>query len=525
MTASFIKLKSTFLALRQAFPLALVLIFGFVQVGTAQNPNFKIFKNFFVTGDYVVAGWVEGASDGSGYAPGVISIPDNVQAPYLQSEVPASVPKGADIVAAYLYWATVEGSQNTLAGQTALFNGYKIQGTILGNPNAPTSWSSGGCSGSSNGSKTMRFYRADVRPYLPVDKNSSSATYGALTANGNIPLRLADSGSNGNTAPFALGASLVVIYRQLAPAAPLNGIVLYDGIIAPSNAGQSVTQTIQGFYQAGTDVKSLPLSAKLTHIVANGQVNKAESVYLNSLNSTKQPLLSIYGSAPPFPGKYGNWDNPTWNIGSAGKGYVSQSDSQEITSIIPAQSNSGCVSWGAIILSTTVQDSDGDGLLDIWEKNQGYTDAVSGQSVVLPNANPALAPNSPDIFVELDYLSNLDGLAGAYRHSHLPKQQALQNVGDLFANKGINVHFDVGSAYQGFPYIIPNGAGGNAVSESLVYCTDTKTALCAFPNQPAIGWKGDFQAFQNNTSLGNFQAGRQQSYHYILSGHSLGAPR
>lgn len=525
MTASFIKLKSTFLALRQAFPLAFVLIYGFVQMGTAQNPNFKIFKNFFVTGDYVVAGWVEGASDGSGYAPGVISIPDNVQAPYLQSEVPASVPKGADIVAAYLYWATVEGSQNTLAGQTALFNGYKIQGTILGNPNAPTSWSSGGCSGSSNGSKTMRFYRADVRPYLPVDKNSSSATYGALTANGNIPLRLADSGSNGNTAPFALGASLVVIYRQLAPAAPLNGIVLYDGIIAPSNAGQSVTQTIQGFYQAGTDVKSLPLSAKLTHIVANGQVNKAESVYLNSLNSTKQPLLSIYGSAPPFPGKYGNWDNPTWNIGSAGKGYVSQSDSQEITSIIPAQSNSGCVSWGAIILSTTVQDSDGDGLLDIWEKNQGYTDAVSGQSVVLPNANPALAPNSPDIFVELDYLSNLDGLAGAYRHSHLPKQQALQNVGDLFANKGINVHFDVGSAYQGFPYIIPNGAGGNAVSESLVYCTDTKTALCAFPNQPAIGWKGDFQAFQNNTSLGNFQAGRQQSYHYILSGHSLGAPR
>ena len=54
MTASFIKLKSTFLALRQAFPLALVLIFGFVQLGIAQNPNFKIFKNFFVTGDYVI---------------------------------------------------------------------------------------------------------------------------------------------------------------------------------------------------------------------------------------------------------------------------------------------------------------------------------------------------------------------------------------------------------------------------------------------------------------------------------------
>jgi len=54
MTASLIKLKSTFLALRQAFPLAFVLIYGFVQMGTAQNSNFKIFKNFFVTGDYVL---------------------------------------------------------------------------------------------------------------------------------------------------------------------------------------------------------------------------------------------------------------------------------------------------------------------------------------------------------------------------------------------------------------------------------------------------------------------------------------
>ena len=61
------------------------------------------------------------------------------------------------------------------------------------------------------------------------------------------------------------------------------------------------------------------------------------------------------------------------------------------TSIVPSSSNSGCVSWGAMILSTTVQDTDHDGLLDVWEgPNQGYNDAVSGQFVALPGANPAI---------------------------------------------------------------------------------------------------------------------------------------
>lgn len=508
----------------------LVFLLGFAQAGLAQqNPPFKIFKNFIVTGDYITAGWQKGPNDGAGFAAGNIVVPDvttGTGKQPVQTGVVYSVPKGADIVAAYLYWGIVEGSQSTFAGQTAFFNTYKIQGTILGNPNAPTSWSSGGCSGSANGSKTMRFYRADVRPYLPVDTATTNSdgtpnlTYGALTAAGTIAVKFADSGSNGNTAPFALGASLVVVYRQLAPPVPLTAISLYDGIIAPSNASLNVTQSLSGIYQAGMDNKGLGLAAKLTQIVANGQPNKNEAVYLSG--TTAQPLASIYGgSMPPFPGIYGNWDNPTWNIGASG--YVLAGDSQETTSIFPNKSNSGCVSWGAMILSSTVQDSDGDGLIDIWETNQGYTDVVSGNPVALPGAHQF----QPDIFVEIDSLSNLDGKVNTLPpHSHLPKFQALKNVGDLLSSKehGIAIHFDVGNAYQGegSPYIIPNGAGGNSVSESLVYCADGAT-LCAFPNQPAIGWKGDFQAFQS--TLGSFQAGREQSYHYIISGHSLGAPR
>ena len=526
--------------MRETAALGLLLVLGFAQIGLAQtgtNP-LNIFKNYFVTGDYVVAGWVEASSDGV-YATGTISVPDLRQPS--QNGVPASVPKGADIVAAYLYWATVEGSQSSFAGKQAFLNGYSITGTVLGNPNAPVSWSSGGCSGSAQGSKTMRTYRADVRPYLPLDTDSSSPTFGAIIANGSFPVRLADSGSNGNTAPNALGATLVIIYRVLSPAVPLNGIVIYDGAFAPSNTNQNISQTMAGFYQPATSP-----AAKLTHIVANGQPNKSEQVYLNSQS---QPLPSLYGTLPPFPGIYGSWDNPTWLL-SGQFGYVKTTDTSETTSVVPSASNSGCVSWGATILSTTVLDTDGDGLLDVWENNKGYTDAISGQWVTLPGASA----NVQDIFVEVDYLTNMDGSAGPYLHSHLPKQAALDAIGNTFKTQNINVHFDLGqNIYVGDPYIIsypvplPNplppgtstpqaGTGGNPISEGLLMCTDGPNhPPCAYPGQSTIGWKGGFMFVRdsatmpniNNPSpaLGNFQPGRGQSYHYMLAGHALGASR
>src|ERR1700745_4332413 len=112
----------------QAMAMCSLLIVGLPPTAFAQNGAnpLNLFQNFFVTGDYVVAGWVEGNSDGSGFAPGKISIPDTLQPS--QNGVPASVPKGADIIAAYLYWATVEGNQSSFAGQTAYFNGYSLTG-------------------------------------------------------------------------------------------------------------------------------------------------------------------------------------------------------------------------------------------------------------------------------------------------------------------------------------------------------------------------------------------------------------
>ena len=518
---------------RATLALVLGLMVSFVQTSPAQsgtNP-LTIFKDYLVTGDYVVAGWVEQSSDGT-YATGTISVPDPKQQPYLQAGIPTSVPVGADIVAAYLYWATVEGSQTSFAGQNAFFNGYAISGDILGNPNAPVSWSLGGCSGAANGSKTMRTYRADVRPYLPVDNNPASPTYGGYLPNSRFTVKMADSGSNGNTQPNALGASLVIVYRVLNPPSPLNAVVLYDGAYAPSNSAPNVSQTMVGFYQP-----NLNPTAKITHIVANGQPNKGETVYFGAHNNVLQPLYtSIFGAnSPPFPGVYGTWDNPTWLVGNYVTGGVSGFDTSETTSVVPTSTSSGCVSWGSVIMSSTVQDSDGDGLPDTWETNQGYTDAISGKFTALPGADPM----KKDIFVELDYLTDLDG--SPTQHSHLPKQAALDAVGNAFAVQEINVHFDVGNVYQSpapggpqalcggqpcDPYIISNpaGTGGNAVSESAVLCTDG-AVLCPYPSQPAISWKGGLVALQYDPKLGNFQAGRGQSYHYVLSGHALGAPR
>jgi len=352
------------------------------------------FANYFVTGDYVVGGWVE-ASSANGFATGTISIPDCTQAtatgmPCTMPPAPI-IPAGADIVAAYLYWGTVEGSQSSFAGQTAFFNGYKIVGAILGNPNAPTSWSSGGCTGSSTGSKTMRFYRADVRPYMPVDLSPASATFGALVTNPSVTVKIADSGSNGNTQPNALGATLLLIYRVLSPSMPLNAIILYDGSYAPSNSNPTMNQTLVGFYEPAINP-----TAKITHIVANGQTNKGETVLFGA-----NQLNSLYGSNPPFPGIYGGaWDNPTWDVSNFVHGGLpgSNYDTQETTSVSPTSTNSGCVNWGAMVLSSTVQDSDKDALLDIWEHNHGYTDVVSGQPIALPKADEL----TKDLFLEVD---------------------------------------------------------------------------------------------------------------------------
>src|SRR5713226_361027 len=368
---------------RATIALGLLLILGLAQSGLAQTSNpLNLSKNYILSGgDYVVGGvGLRGLGDATGFATGRISIPDTVQAAATGKTSPG-VPDGANIVAAFLYWETVEKSMSAFTGQKGFFgpinsdlsvSSHPITGTVLGNGNAPPSWSSGGCAGSSNGSTTLRTYRADVRPFIPLDAN------GNIVANGTYQVSLADSGSNGGGAPLTLGATLVFIYRVLG-AGPLNAIILYDGAFAPSNQtlNSTMTQPMQGFYQPA----SSPV-AKITHIVGDGQLNKSEQVSCNN-----NLLNSHYTGKPPFPGVYnsngqlfnGSWDNPTWSVGL----YVNLPgfDTFSTTSVAPGSSGGGCVDWGVIIFSNTVQSTDNDSLLDIWKRNNGYCDAAVNEGV------------------------------------------------------------------------------------------------------------------------------------------------
>src|SRR5271169_3877568 len=76
------------------------------QSSFAQSVNgpLNFGNNYFVTGDYVVAGAQGMSVNVGGYAIGTIALPD----PNPGITGAKSVPPGAEVVAALLYWQTVE---------------------------------------------------------------------------------------------------------------------------------------------------------------------------------------------------------------------------------------------------------------------------------------------------------------------------------------------------------------------------------------------------------------------------------
>src|SRR5258708_7773209 len=84
---------STSLLARLARVLSLGLLILSPQLGRAADA-LSYTKNYFVTGDYVVGGVGLRATGVNGFATGTIKI--------------SGIPAGADIVAAFLYWQTVE---------------------------------------------------------------------------------------------------------------------------------------------------------------------------------------------------------------------------------------------------------------------------------------------------------------------------------------------------------------------------------------------------------------------------------
>jgi hypothetical protein len=516
----------------------------------------KFFKNFFLTGDYAVAGVGLrglGGTNGSpaGLATGTISL--------------TGVPAEADVVAAFLYWQVV--STDTLGpisgSLAATFNGFPLStadgpsSKVLVSDGTSPCWSSGGGTGGAGGNKKTYTYRADVRRFLNADAD------GRFTGNGNYVVQIPDSGSGGNGVPIALGASLVMIYRD--PRLPFNGIVIYDGGYTMNNVFESMSQTLKGFYQAaGT-------TGRITHIVGSGQLNKTENLRLpgNAVPTNSSTVVNPFVAASGA-----NWDNPTFDL----TGVTVSSSPQYGDSVTTSVDHIGtgtfdCLSWGAIVYRTAVLDTDGDGELDLWETASGLTDPNNHP---LPNLSAMGAnPGIKDLFVEFGYMKRdsqtLYGPDSRPAHKHLPYAEALKKAGDAYLAKGIKAHFDVGTpaAYHSLgteyqatgagagvdDYLVTSGPrGGEAIDESVTACAAPD---CQFPTYPGtVAWKVGFRYFRDqlispnkpaldangddpcdNESVypGNddgpggvcerrFDRNRSAMFHYALGAHHVGLP-
>jgi Bacterial Ig-like domain (group 3)/MBG domain (YGX type)/Bacterial Ig-like domain (group 2) len=531
----------------------------FVPAAQAQGP-LNYFKNYFVTGDYVAGGvGLANVKPVKGPVTGAVELTTSITlnsvpcttGPGLLASVIPCTNKGAvpaDIIAAFLYWQTIE-STTTPSAANGSFSGSFVP-TSATNPNDPVNPFVGlalgnpqisACSGLGTSAQYMHNYRADVLKYLPINSTANVR----WTANKPQTFTLV----SGDTTTQFIGATLVFVYRLVTPGnpriAPLRSVVIYDGAFTGTQTS-SLIQTMGGFYQASSDA-----DAKMTHIVGNGQpVAKG---------SKEKQTLEVNGGIPqgvpsdPFVGAQGaNWDNYSFN-------YNLSPNASTVTTQVPLTDD--CLSWAAVITSTNVQDSDFDGLLDIWETSGLYfnpgvrNDGILPSKIVTPTTPAAFGtcappnaatclnlpgmgakPNTPDIFMQIDWMQS--SRLAVPDHVHMPQLAALNMVAAAFQTHGINLHFDVGSNYQTPPpqppyVIIPAkyAQGGNVVPESNLLCPNAKTSTCAFPQQEMdyslLGWKSGLDAIKNGDSvlglLPLFAANRKDTFHYALFAHGIAA--
>jgi hypothetical protein len=503
--------------------------------------------NIFLNGDYVVRGVNLRTTGVGGFATGSISVTD--------------VPENAAAVSALLYWQTVLTQNSNPVPSGAMFRGNDISTIARDLVPSGTSpcWSGGGGTGGSGGSHRTHTYLADVLRFLPV-------VNGKFQANGTHSVRLPDSGS-GNAVPSTAGASLVVIYRDAAK--PLTSIVVYDGSYSMDNATESMTQTIQGFYQASL---TSPV-AKLTHIVGDGSAGKSDRLRFGTPgSSTFEELNAFQGTSATAGASDPAWDNITRDVSD----FVVPGASSAVTMVDhDSFTPFDCLSWGALVFSTTVQDTDHDGLVDAWESSgtSGSLSDPAGQ--LLPNLYAMGArPDHQDFFAEVGYTwSNGWDAATTGQvptpglHDHQPGPAVWKMIGDALKNAptsnpdgttGIRFHVDAGPTYQAVDgtvdateYVMPAIlARGGEKAEEKACIADTANPprwTCQFPRFPGtVIWKFGLQAFMYSPVAANgqelttaqeeacfgsggcrtrFDAIRKDMFHYLLYAHATGEPK
>ena len=210
----------------------------------------------------------------------------------------------------------------------------------------------------------------------------------------------------------------------------------------------------------------------MTHIVGDGRLGVSERVFLDGQLFTN-----------PFVGAEGpKWDNPTFPLTSIPPP-LDPGGASVVVKVAPNGLLSDCLCYSGIVLSTQVQDSDGDGLLDIWE---------TSPSLVDPNGQPL--PNLDGHGREPGRTRTSSSRSATWRPStpnHLWRRAQAGALASADARgpevdgrrvresaQPINVHFDVGNGYpqasEAEPYIIRGAGlarGGEAIDEMATVCT------------------------------------------------------
>ena len=144
--------------------------------------------------------------------------------------------------------------------------------------------------------------------------------------------------------------------------------------------------------------------------------------------------------------------------------------------------------------TTTLVDSDGDGLPDIWEE-QGVV-LADGTEIPLPDWGAD--PNRPDIFLQLNWMaSEYDTLgcnttaarecAEANRTSYAPSTQALDDLVDLFDDHGINLHIDAGEHYTNIANYTDTHGGESIDYRDVYFSPSRHEAFQLIDNINALG--------------------------------------
>jgi hypothetical protein len=544
----------------RAIVVALGLAVLFAQLhGHAQVPDALPYsEGYLITGNYVVGGIdLQGQN-----TTGTIHM--------------SGVPADADILAAYLYWETI--ADDGAAPTTPTFRGSPL--TVVKASSQPLVGSTAACWSSSGTPVTATMYRADVRRLLPVRRDAQGQPTGKrlvndadLIADGDALSTVAfPAAGAGNNASETAGASLLVVYRDSSE--PLRKIDVYDGLyIQPP--GATMLEHLQGFYRSDA-----VRSARITHIVSSGAKNSTEQLWFNgslvATNPFPDPLTAASDRA---------WADPTYDVSALMPGTDSHDGYGEtaVTSVDHLKTSPyECLSWAAVVFSTSVADIDHDSLPDGLEDTPGGLADPNGEVVDLNGMGAS--SGHKDIFVEMNAMRAPAGttygsadapinattsqVTDPVGHNHMPTPEVLKLVGDAFRNApvrnpdgstGIVPHFDVGdpAAYHQLgaayastdadAYLVPApfARGGELIQEAA--CDPATDATCDFPDYPGtVGWKIGFQHYRDEpvgsageqltpveeqacaTSLTcrrRFDRDRTGLFHYVLYAHARGKPK